>query len=191
MLDLLNEALEELPDLIGRDGPEWNSLNIDYHCPIVKRIWINWREDYRINVHMIMPCSPEEALWHPHSWPSAMLVLGGKYEMGIGQEIIKDKPWTSRIRRPSPVAKILMVPGSTYEMEDQGGWHYVAPIGPEPVFTVMLTGQPFERRLTEPERKLLKLPKPEFRLTSLSDREIEDIQTIGYLLLQKWQLSSD
>lgn len=187
MLSLLKEALEELPDLIGADGPEWNSLDINYHHPFVQRVWLPWREDYRINVHRIMPCSPEDALWHPHSWPSAMLVLDGEYEMGIGDEHTfgEESLWR---RSPKIVAKVVLTTGSFYEMVKQSGWHYVAPR--VPTYTVMLTGLPFEERLTEEDRKFLKLPKPEFRLTSLDDETVADIQTATYLLLQQWRLKN-
>jgi hypothetical protein len=111
-----------------------------------------------------------------------MLVLDGEYEMGIGQA-------RGFCVRPEKVATVVLTTGSFYEMNKQSGWHYVAPR--VPTYTVMLTGEPFERRLTEKDRKVLNLPKPEFRLTNLTDDQIEDIQTMGYLLLQKWKLNRE
>ena len=82
MLELLDIALAELPSLLA--SPEgWTGMRIDYHPPFVDRAWRPWR-DGRLSIHRIHPCAPEEALFHPHPWPSIVKVLAGRYEMGVG-----------------------------------------------------------------------------------------------------------
>jgi hypothetical protein len=146
MLERLNQIERELPDLL-RDESKWNSLFVDYHPLTVERLW---REmgDYRVCLHKIHPCKPEEALFHPHSWPSTMKLLAGRYDIGIGYGIGEQEP---------PIAtRIIMVKGSIYEMSEKHGWHYVAPID-NPVFSLMVTGKPWERRSPRSEKKLSEL----------------------------------
>ena len=133
MLNELREALKELPELL-KDDEGWGSLDIDYHTPRVKRLYRQW-EDYRINLHEISPCGPGEALFHPHPWPSAMIVLVGVYEMGVG--------YGSGLKKPPIAAKIIMKENSCYEQTELDSWHYVRPF--TTTFTVMLTGKPWKR----------------------------------------------
>ena len=133
MLDVLKNVEKELPKLL-KDRSLWKSLYIDYHPPFVERMWTPW-SDYRIYLHRIHPCTEDEALLHPHPWPSAMKVFG-EYEMGLafgaGQE------------PPIVFATIILGHGDVYEMTHRDGWHYVRPIG-KPSFSLMITGKPWER----------------------------------------------
>jgi hypothetical protein len=78
MLDVLAQLEQALPAML-RDESIWHSLYVDYHPPTVERLWAPWR-DYRAFLHRIHPCAREQALFHPHPWPSAMRVLEGEYE---------------------------------------------------------------------------------------------------------------
>lgn len=103
----------------------WNSLDVNYEPPQVHRMWVQ-HGDYRVNLHRIFPC--EKALYHPHPWPSAIHVLDGEYEMGVG---------TNRVE----AARVVLAAGSRYEMLDILGWHYVRPLK-EPSLSLMLTWAP-------------------------------------------------
>jgi hypothetical protein len=134
MLDLLHEAEKDLPALLlSNEG--WKSLLVDYHPPRVERVYRDWRE-MRLCLHLIYPCAPTEALFHPHPWPSAMRVIRGKYEMGIGY----GKGETT----PPIAARILASGPMEYEMTDVDAWHYVRPVDGV-AMTVMLSGKPWNR----------------------------------------------
>lgn len=134
MLDVLARLEMELPALLV-DGSAWQSLDIDYHPPRVERLWRSW-ESYRVSLHRIHPCDPEDALFHPHPWPSAMRVLDGIYEMAIGY---------GSGSSPPPIAARLVSAGDLrYEMTDIDAWHYVRAID-RPAMTIMVTGTPWHR----------------------------------------------
>lgn len=139
MLNILYNVLDNiLPDML-RDERPWNSLDIDYEFPHVKRVWRQYG-NHRVLLHRIEPCNREVAFWHPHKSPSAVFVFGdpssrSAYEMGIGYGI-GPKP---------PIAMVMQVAGQdsfSYEMIDPLGWHYVRPIE-GPSYSVMIIGRPW------------------------------------------------
>jgi hypothetical protein len=152
MLDLLHAAERELPALLAT-ALGWRSYRIDYHPPFVDRVMREWR-DGKLYLHRIHPCAPEEALFHPHPWPSAMRVLEGTYEMTVGHGAGEAAP---------PIAARLIVSGGMeYEMTDRDGWHAVRPIG-GPAMTVMVVGPRWDRLSPHSSKPLL----------PLSDAEVE------------------
>jgi hypothetical protein len=134
MRALLATAEEELPKLL-RDGQMWNSMYVEYHKPYVERLWRPLREG-RVYLHKVHTCGAEEALFHPHPWPSAMKILRGGYEMGMGHG-------SGNVAPPISVT-VQLEAGSIYEMAHPDGWHYVRPIG-EANFSVMVSGMPWKR----------------------------------------------
>ena len=139
---------------------EMESMYIDYHKPYVSRVWFK-HENLRIFLHKIEPCNDAvEALYHPHKWDSAMEIIKGKYEMGIGHSSTNDIPKTD--------CKLILPAGTIYEMTEKDGWHYVNPIG-EPCYTLMVTG-PLNGREMPIE------PSKPFR--TLTETEIKDILDI-------------
>lgn len=121
-----------LPTLL-LDSSLWNTLDVDYEPPRVERLWTQHGED-RIYLHRIHAC--EKALFHPHPWPSAIrLVLGG-YEMGVG--------YGKGEETPPEAATMILHQGSSYEMVDEDGWHYVRPLRGTSL-SVMITGKPWSR----------------------------------------------
>jgi hypothetical protein len=143
MLDILYEIERELAVLLQDEGA-WKSLYVDYHPPIVERLWLPWN-GYRINLHRIHPCAREEALFHPHPWPSAMRVLSGEYEMAVGYGQGATAP---------PVAALMIASGDfRYEMTDPNAWHYVRPLR-EPTMSLMVTGKPWDRPSPKSDKPL-------------------------------------
>ena len=135
MLPMFQKMEQEILDLM-KDETAWRSLYVDYHPPIVERIWRQWGE-YRVYLHRIHPCIPGEALFHRHAWPQAVRVISGTYEMGVGVLPFQTSS--------TPLLVIsLMGPGSYYEMNHPSGGHYVQPIG-QPSRSVLLTGPPREK----------------------------------------------
>jgi hypothetical protein len=148
MLDVLHIVERDLPRLLrSRDG--WTSLDVDYHPPRVERVYRAYGA-HRISLHRIHPCAPAEALFHPHPWPSAMRVLEGRYEMGVG--------WGAGERPPPVAAHLVADGGMEYEMTDPDAWHYVRPIG-GPALTLMVTGAPWSRPAPRSTAPLGPLPE--------------------------------
>jgi hypothetical protein len=114
----------------------WKSLDINYHPPHVERLWCQLG-NYRLYLHFIHPCEREQALFHPHPWPSAIHVIEGQYEMGMG--------FGSGLEEPEVFSTILTQGGMYYEMPHRDGWHYVRPLSVSS--SVMLTGEPWDREM--------------------------------------------
>ncbi|MBE7449187.1 MAG: hypothetical protein HS111_09905 [Kofleriaceae bacterium] len=144
MLEQLSAVEDELRTLLAEADP-WQSLRIDYHPPVVERVWRPWR-DLRLSLHRIHPCGPGEALLHPHPWPSAVLIIEGEYEMGV--------TYGAGSSPPPLGARIVLGPGARYEMTEPDAWHYVRPLG-RPSLSIMVTGAPWSRAMPlEPEHPL-------------------------------------
>ncbi len=138
MLTELLQELErnELPQMLRGSVEEWNSVDIDFHLPRVERLWRPWRHIYRINLHVIHPCTPEESLYHPHAWPAAIHVLKERYRMFTGYGT-GDTP-------PPQCYFFNLLAGTYYEMIHPDAWHAECPID-MPVLTVTLSGKPWPR----------------------------------------------
>lgn len=143
MLEVLARVEGELPQLL-LDEAGWQSVDVDYHPPRVERLWRRWG-DHRVYLHRIHPCGREDALFHPHPWPSAMRVLEGEYEMAVGFGAGTTLP---------PVAALMVTRGDfRYEMTHPDAWHYVRPLG-APTLSVMVTGRPWDREAPRSEKPL-------------------------------------
>ncbi|MEZ4464521.1 MAG: hypothetical protein R3F43_08430 [bacterium] len=123
MLDLLAEAEAALPTLLA-DAAAWRSLRIDYHPPIVERLFRPFGDGGRLSLHRAWPCDPGEALFHPHPWPSAMRIVSGCYRMIVGHG--------PGVVAPPVAATLELAAGSTYTMTDPDAWHAISPIGGPP-----------------------------------------------------------
>ncbi len=136
MLHILKEIKRCLPALLEQYAAKGlvKTMMIDYHQPFVKRIWFE-HKGYRVFLHKIIYTvteTNEDALFHPHRWHSAMEILKGSYEMGIGHSATNDVP---------PIdCKIILPEGSVYEMVEKDAWHYVKPTDPKGCFTLMVAG---------------------------------------------------
>lgn len=134
----LEQVQAALPTLLA-DKSIWKSLLIDYRNPTVERLYTDWN-GLRVSLHCIQPCTLEEAFFHPHPWPSAILILEGGYEMGIAYGAGTTTP-------PTAMTQVLAA-GSLYEMTNPDGWHYVRPVG-KPSYSVMVNGKKWNRAMPD------------------------------------------
>lgn len=120
MLDVLRDVIEnDLPGLLERRD-EWRSVHVTYHPPRVERLWIQ-HGDLRVLLHRIHPCAPDEPLYHPHPWPSAVRIISGHYEHKIGfMSQFGDNLHT--------LSTGVLAAGSEYEMTNRMSWHSVRPL---------------------------------------------------------------
>ena len=176
MIEILKqiENDEILGLLANRDN--FKSIDIDYHPPRVERIWTQLRE-YRLCFHVLHPCNTEEALYHPHPWPSVIHQLHGEYEMGITHSKNKEfhlsnnsGQWNDHLRGQE-ACKIQTSGSMYYEMMDLNGFHYVRPI--TKCMSVMLMDKPFV------SPSAYKNP-PTKKLKELSEVRIEQIRLWFY-----------
>ncbi len=160
MLELLYKVENSLRELLYKNVDSVQTMYIDYHKPYVSRIWFIDKElDCRIFLHKIEKCEESsEALYHPHKWDSAIRIIAGEYEMGIGHSETNEIPKTD--------CKLILGAGSCYEMTEKHGWHYVSPKIFH-TYTLMV----IPNRLNGREMPIE--PQKEFR--KLTKAEIEDI----------------
>lgn len=138
----------------GFKDEEWKGLFIDYEEPRVARLWCH-QGQFRLYLHRIFACDKFAPLYHPHPWPSAIKVLLGRYEMVVGVGDPDGPP-------PVEGTRIVLAPGSCYEMLKPTEWHSIKPVG-NSVLSLMITAEPFpnqkpkvippQRELTAQERK--------------------------------------
>lgn len=143
MLSALHTAIEALPRLLASSS-EWQSVHVTYHPPRVERLWIQHGEN-RIFLHRIHPCAPDDALWHPHPWPSAVRIVAGRYDHGVSIRAADGEA----SRDPRMLVRTILSPGSEYEMTEPDAWHVVRPLD-EPVDSIMVTGAPYSPRVAMP-----------------------------------------
>jgi hypothetical protein len=140
MLEILKRVERALMPMLENEAA-WQTLNITYARPFVERLWLSMSVDgkpIRVNLHRIHPCQPEDVFFHPHSWPSAMRILRGEYEMGIG---MTDELLPQAV--PQVSMRVVGQRGFAYEMTDPNVWHYVKPLGMANVLSLMITGEPY------------------------------------------------
>jgi hypothetical protein len=135
-------------DLRRTDG--WHCREITYEHPHVLRLWRQYGDD-RIFLHRLSPVlAGSEAMWHPHPWPSATLIVDGRYTMGIAENVYR---WCCSTVTPDDItgdqlAEIEVGPRSAYTMANPETWHVVRPL--VPTYSIMLTGQPYEHPVKFP-----------------------------------------
>lgn len=146
--DFINNA-----DKYLKDPDKWNFLNINYHNPMVLRLWMQLGE-YRFYLHLISvdQSRNEESLLHKHKWPSAVYILHGDYEMGVGYNETED------VQNTKIAAKLVMHAGDAYEMTEPHAVHYVTPLNKyEGTLSVMCTRKVYTEDIKEQKPSTLKL----------------------------------
>lgn len=162
MLEKLKEIAENLHSLLlnAVDEGTVKTMYIEYGKPCVSRLWFPYK-DMRIFLHKIEQ-TYSEVFIHPHKWDSAMLIIDGSYEMGIGHSETNEDPMHK-------LDSTLILPtGTMYEMMDKDAWHYVKPIGGD-CYTLMISGKLNGREMP-------KYPPKEYR--TLTYEEIFDLLTV-------------
>lgn len=154
MIDILKKIeREQILDILSQPIEKFKTLYVDYEHPYVERLQYNLEDGYRLFFHVIHTCKTEEALYHPHPWPSAMHILEGKYETGVSYSEVEEHykhtetGELNELIAKNEVAKFII--GSNlsnkdlayYQMLNPNGWHYVRPL--ETCYTVMLTHTPW------------------------------------------------
>ncbi len=117
MINALNKFLEQLPHhLSSSEG--WCTLNMNNHEPVIERVY-KCVDNFRLCLNKIYK-SDKDLLFHNHSWPFAVKMFQGEYEMGVGVSKDGEKPEVSAV--------IMVTPGVSYDMSDMNLWHYTKPI---------------------------------------------------------------
>lgn len=146
MIVSLKKVLGVLPALIERRDT-WKSIDVDYEPPRVERVWrdVDMADGdipygMRVCLHRIHAC--KEALYHPHPWPSAMLVLDGVYEMrvGLATKIEQGKPAEPH---PHRATTLHLTKECVYAMTNPSAWHSVRPLT-DTALSMMIMGKPYQ-----------------------------------------------
>lgn len=148
--DRLEKIRVKHPYEISYGEIAYKSMYIDYHPPVVERIWFQ-EGDLRVYLHKIHKCENEsvEALFHLHPWKSAVRIIEGGYEMGIGHSKTNETPVVD--------CKLFLTNGCAYEMIEPDGWHYVKPLQ-NYSYSLMVTGERNTRQMpVEPDKKFREL----------------------------------
>jgi len=116
MIAELKDEIKNLPQYLSQ--PEkWTSLLIDKYPPVIHRLQYKISDTRSLLLHKLYNCEGEHALMHSHSWPLAVKVIEGGYEMGVGFS-------NDRSQVPVPVFTSFVKPGDYYEMINSKCWHY-------------------------------------------------------------------
>ena len=148
-IKILAAAIEQLPQ---PTSTAWNSYYIDAEEPVVERLWhpieYDDTQSWRVCLHRIQPS--EQAFYHPHRHPSAVLLCQGSYEMGVGYGEPDGVP-------PPIFGPITLRQWDAYQMIHPWNWHYIRTIE-GPSYSIMVTGEPHQknRAMTRPKPRELK-----------------------------------
>lgn len=154
MLDKLYSIEKILGTYLRNKNITFHSMYIDYEPPIVERIWFQLGDD-RVYLHKIHKAKNFQTLYHPHPWKSAIRIVEGSYEMGVGHSATDETPPTDCL--------LVLKQGSAYTMFEQDAWHWVNPIT-DFVYSLMITGERFNRKMpVEPEKKFNELTSEQFK----------------------------
>ncbi len=175
MLNSLFELEKNIQEIIFSRIPnmEFKSMYIDYHPPIVERMWFQYGE-IRVCLHRIHKCNEAtDALFHPHPWKSAVRIIKGSYEMGVGHSETNEMPVID--------CHGVFPAGTCYQMIEPHAWHYVNPTS-DYVYSLMITGEKYEREMPV-------VPEPDKKFRSLTVEEqnhILDVFKECYLKETTW-----
>lgn len=140
-IETLMSIEKELSSILRDETRIWHSLDITYLPPRVKRVWTQYSDKIRLFLHKIYPASTSEAFYHPHPWFSAMKIVQGSYQMGLGCD--------DGSLSPPVLSTQIFNQGSYYDMTDPKAWHYVA--ASDIVYTIMITGPLFDPPVKMPQ----------------------------------------
>jgi hypothetical protein len=166
-IETLKFIEKELTHILRDENIVWHSLDISYLPPRVKRVWTQYNDNIRLFLHKISPATSKEAFYHPHPWLSAMKIVKGSYQMGLGCD--------DGTESPEILSTQIFNEGSYYDMTNPKSWHYVA--ASDIVYTIMITGPLFN-----PPVKMPKVPKEtQSPLSKSEETEILDFFRSHYV----------
>lgn len=126
-----------------QDRAGWSSLSIDKYPPVIHRLSYTINSERTLLLHKLHHCQNEKAYMHSHSWPFAVKVIEGGYEMGVGYS-------TDRAVVPDATFSCIVKPGDIYQMQDMNMWHYTKPLGDcQASYSIMLLGPRRRERLAQ------------------------------------------
>ena len=129
-----------LLDLLSKPNI-WNTAMIDHSKPLVEKLWTQVG-NYSITLQFIHHCGIKDAIYHLHASPSAIHMLEGDFDMGIG--------FGENI--PDEVCSMFVKGGNMYyDMKNVNGWQYIRPAVAVCSMT-MLSGKPWDRMLPESDQ---------------------------------------
>ena len=111
----LNELCASLPALL-KDKSKWQSLKICKFEPVIHRLFMQLEDGCTLILHKIFHCEESKPFMHSHSWPFAVRIIDGGYDMSVGFSY-------SRHCAPKPIYKTTVKSGDTYEMLSPNIWH--------------------------------------------------------------------
>lgn len=91
----LEQEITRLGDYL-QDQTRWQSLLIEKYPPVIHRLSFLLSPTRTLVLHRLFSCPGAHAHMHSHSWPFALKVIEGGYEMGVGFSSQRDVT-------PSPV----------------------------------------------------------------------------------------
>ena len=153
MLNVLSEVLADIHVLLG-DWNDWHTVDIDTAPPRIEQASRQFKDDYKLCIHRIHPCTTTNALYQPHPWPCAGVVCYGQCEMIVGYGDPKGPP-------PPISHRFILKRGSRYEMTDPNAWHAIAPIK-TPVLSLVVRGLSYDPAHKWEHNQLRTLTKEEF-----------------------------
>lgn len=141
-IEKLDEICKMLPNLLS-DKNEWKSLKINKHEPVIHRLYMELNENCTIILHKIFPCQNHKPLMHSHSWPFAVHVVEGGYEMSVGFS-------KNREDVPEPVYRTHIAAGDKYEMLSSDIWH-TTKVNDKSIYSysIMIIGKRWRERLAQ------------------------------------------
>ncbi len=142
MINELKSLLPYVPDFLKKEE-QWGSLLINKYPPVIHRLSFKISETRTLLLHKLFNTKDEKALMHSHSWPFALKLLKGEYEMGVGFS-------KNREEVPKSIFTSFVKTGDFYEMLTPDIWHYTKPTK-ETDFScsVMLIGERSRERKAE------------------------------------------
>lgn len=157
---ILEEAICKIRTLLDaelRTGVKFfDSLVIDKAKPLTYRLTVKmnyYGQEYTINLHKFLPCSPDETFPHPHAYPIYTKILKGSYDCHFTyKDLASTESAVTLICGPKEL--------SEYSMDKPDEWHKVVP--KEETYTIMIRGKNFTN------------PSPECK--TVSGKDLQEIE---------------
>lgn len=150
LLQVLDKALDLLPDLLSEPLDTWRTERIDSLPTLDRLVRTIVIDDEQFDLFLHRGYMKKGTI-EPHTHPcrAAMCVVYGSYELmlGYGKE------------RFNPVSKILLRKGCRYEMTEPYTWHYFKPLS-DFTLSIMVAGRLYEeKQVGQPGMTSVELPK--------------------------------